>query len=251
MVVGLQARLVNEMRVIIYAAGVSNRLNSIAKNGLKGLIKLNGKRIIEYQLDWIVKQNISEVVIVIGLQHELYKQIIGDSYKGKPIVYVYNPDYLSKGNMLSLWHARDYCNMDTLFTTSDLICDYDDIDNFNLSKSQNKILIDRKTISLFHDSDPVKVSIKDEKVTKIHKNLNELESVDGVAIGLYKFSLEGIQNILTSIEDKIMSQNDNLSLYYAIDNVLDEFEVNPIFAENCRWVDIDTPKDLEIAKKFN
>ena len=80
------------MRVIIYAAGISNRLNSIAKNGLKGLIKLNGQRIIEHQLNWIVKLDVSEIVIVIGFEHELYREIIGDSYKGKSVIYIYNPD---------------------------------------------------------------------------------------------------------------------------------------------------------------
>ena len=56
------------MRVIVYAAGVSRRLRSIVGNGLKGLLDLNGKRIIEYQLDWIVKQPISEIIIVLGLE---------------------------------------------------------------------------------------------------------------------------------------------------------------------------------------
>jgi choline kinase len=238
------------MRVIIYAAGVSNRLNSIAKNGLKGLIKLNGQRIIEHQLDWIVNQDVSEIIIVIGLEHELYREIIGDSYKGKSVIYIYNPDYRSKGNMLSLWCAREFCDTDTLFTTSDLICDYEDIAEFNNNKSPNKILIDSRSKELFDDSDPVKVTINNNAITNIQKNTDELESVDGLAIGLYKFSKDGIKNIITSIENKINSGNDNLSLYYAIDNVLKMFDVKPIYAKNCRWIDIDTPKDLEIAKKF-
>ena len=59
------------MRIIIYAAGVSRRLKEIAGNGLKGLLELNGKRIIEYQLDWAVKQPVSEIIIVLGLEHDL------------------------------------------------------------------------------------------------------------------------------------------------------------------------------------
>jgi len=239
------------MRVIIYAAGVSRRLKSIVGNGLKGLLELNGKRLIEYQLDWIVMQPISEIIIVLGLEHELYREMLGNSYKGMPIIYVYNPDYKDKGNMLSLWYAREYCNTDILFTTSDLICDYEDIAKFNNSKVKDKILIDAKSTELFHDSDPVKVCIAGGLILNIQKNNKKLTAVNGIAIGLYKFSTKGIQSIIVSIENKIKAGDDNLSLYYAIDNVLKECNVRPIYADKCQWMDVDTPEDLALAKKLN
>jgi L-glutamine-phosphate cytidylyltransferase len=236
------------MRIIIYAAGVSRRLKTVATDGLKGLIKLNGKRIIEYQLDWITRQPISEVIIVLGLEHEAYVKTLGDNYKGVPIIYVYNPDYKDKGNMLSLWHARQYCETDILFTTSDLICDYGDIDKFNKSDSKNKILIDAKNSELFDDPDPVKVYIKEDRIINIRKKVNQLNRVDGTSIGLYKFSTHGIQQILSAINNKITQGNDNMSLYYAIDDVLMKLNVSPIYAERCLWFDVDTPDDLKKAK---
>lgn len=235
------------MRVIIYAAGISKRLKSIAGNGLKGLLKLNGKLIIEHQLDWIVKQPISDIVIVLGLEHEQYKQTLGNSYKGVSIIYVYNPDYKNKGNMLSLWHARDYCDTDVLFTTSDLICNYDDIADFNLSNHQNKILVDNKSKNLFCDEDPVKVYIRNGMIKGIHKDINQLINVDGLAIGLYQFSLIGIQRIISVIEKNILNGLDDLSLYYAVGGILSDFEVKPVFAKNCVWYDIDTPSDFDSA----
>jgi len=236
------------MRVIIYAAGVSRRLKSIAANGLKGLLELDGKRIIEYQLDWVTKQPISEVVIVLGLEHELYKDVLGDSYNGMPIRYVYNPDYKDKGNMLSLWHAREYCDTDILFTTSDLICDYGDIDKFNSSDSANKILIDAKALDLFNDPDPVKVHIEEGRIVGIRKKVEQLGRVDGTAIGLYQFSSDGIGKIIAAIDDKIAQGIDDLSLYYAVDDILSECIVEPVYAEKCNWFDVDTPEDLQMAQ---
>ena len=238
------------MRIIIYAAGVSRRLKEIAGNGLKGLLELNGKRIIEYQLNWAVKQPVSEIIIVLGLEHELYKEILGNAYKGVPILYLYNPDYKDKGNMLSLWCARDYCDQETLFTTSDLVCDYQDIAKFNQDKGKNKVLIDSKSVHLFSDPDPVKVTIADNTICNILKNREKLTSVDGVAVGLYQFSSEGIKSVIGSIDRKIRSGNDNLSLYYALDDVLREHTVEPIYADVCKWIDIDTPADLVKAKNL-
>jgi len=235
------------MRVIIYAAGVSRRLQSIVDNGLKGLLELNGKRIIEYQLNWIARQKVSEIVIVLGLEHELYREILGDCYQGIPIIYVYNPDYRSKGNMLSLWHAREYCDTEVLFTTSDLICNYDDIYKFINSSEENKILIDAKSENLFFNPDPVKVSVLDNKIINIQKQPDRLKTIDGIAIGVYKFSENGIQSIISSIEKKINTGNDDLSLYYAIDEVLENYNVTPVYADVCKWVDIDTLEDLDIA----
>tara|TARA_B100001057_G_scaffold496196_1_gene597034 strand:+ start:63 stop:788 length:726 start_codon:yes stop_codon:yes gene_type:complete len=235
------------MRAIIYAAGVSRRLKNIAGNGLKGLLELNGKRIIEYQLDWIIKLPISEVIIVLGLEHEPYVDLLGKSYKGMPLVYIYNPDYKDKGNMLSLWHAREFCNTKTLFTTSDLICHEEDIEKFSNSKAENKILIDNKSIELYSDPDPVKVTIQNGTISKILKNGDDLVSIDGIAVGVYQFSNFGIKCIIESIDRKIRYGNDNLSLYYALDNVLQDFIVKPIFTEKCEWIDIDTPDDLEQA----
>ena len=240
------------MRAVIYAAGVSRRLKSVAADGLKGLIKLKGKRIIEYQLDWITRQPISEVIIVLGLEHEPYKEFLGNSFNGFPIVYAYNPDYKDKGNMQSLWHARKYCDTDIIFTTSDLICDYNDIDKFNKSESKNKILVDAKNKILFDDPDPVKVYIEKNRVIGIRKKVCQLDRIDGTAIGVYQFSAEGIQKIISAIGNKISQGNDNLSLYYAIDDILAECYVSPVYAEKCCWFDVDTPQDLIMAreKKF-
>jgi len=238
------------MRIIIYAAGVSRRLKSLAVNGLKGLLELDGKKIIEYQLEWITRQPITEVVIVLGLEHELYREVLGNEYNGVPIQYVYNPDYKDKGNMLSLWHARQFCDTDILFTTSDLICDYHDIDLFNRSPFDNKILIDNQTESLFVDPDPVKVCVEKGRITGIRKKSEELRHVDGLAIGLYQFSKHGITEIIAAIYEKISQGNDDLSLYYAVDAILEKVEVKPVLAEKGDWFDVDTPDDLEKASVY-
>lgn len=233
----------SRMRAIIYAAGVSRRLQSLAVNGLKGLLPLGKQRIVEYQLDWISRLPISEIIIVIGHEHEDYKRTIGSSYQGIEIVYVYNKDYKTKGNMLSLWCAREYCDSDVLFTTSDLVCDPVNIEAFVRTNIRNKILVDSISTHLFHDADPVKTCIEDGRVRGLLKESDRLKHVDGVAIGVYQFSHEGISKILADIDLKISSGMDDLSLYRAIDAVLGETEVFPVQVNNGNWCDVDTPEE--------
>ena len=164
------------MRAIVYAAGISARMKEHVKDGLKGLTKLGEESLIQHQLNWISFYKPKEIIIVIGLQHQRYIDEIGLSYNGVPVRYVYNPDYKTKGNMLSLWHAKDFCDDDVIFTTSDLLCDKRDIDLFINNNSSDKILIDKFNKELFEVSDPVKVKVEENKITKIRKKINEIES---------------------------------------------------------------------------
>ncbi len=238
------------MRAIIYAAGISRRMSNLVPDGLKGLLRVGSKSLIEYQIGWLVDNKPKEIIIVIGLEHQRYIDELGHDFNGIPLKYVFNPDYKTKGNMLSLWHARDYCIDDIIFTTSDLLCDRRDIDHFMDSSDQNKILIDSDSRELFIDNDPVKVQIEDQRIVRIRKKINELDRIDGISIGIYQFSKKLITDLINTIENKIESGNDNLSLYYPIDDVLSLSDVNPVYTRTSKWLDIDTPEELLYAKKY-
>ena len=90
--------------------------------------------------------------------------------------------------MLSLWHARNYCDNDVIFTNYDLLCNKSDILKFVKNKNKNKILIDSINKDIFHDNDPVKVSFdKNNLIQKLRKKIDELEKIDGIAVGIYQF----------------------------------------------------------------
>ena len=232
------------MKFIIYAAGQNRRFASTLDGRPKGLAKVGGKMLIEYGLSWMVNYNPSEIIIVVGFKKELFKQTFGESYNGVPLKYVYNKYYNLHGNMSSLWVARDYCNEDTIFTVSDLICNKNNIDNFMSNKSSSKILVD-KNKKLFSDPDPVKVSISEGKINKILKNM-ELEEIDGVAIGIYLLSKKMTSLLLKKIENYFAADNYNLSLYYAINDLVQDEPIAPVYCDGSHWCDVDTPKELEM-----
>ena len=61
------------MKAIILAAGQSIRLRPITNNTPKCLLKINKKTILAYQIDKLIKNNIREIIIVVGFKQ---KQII-------------------------------------------------------------------------------------------------------------------------------------------------------------------------------
>lgn len=233
------------MRFIIYAAGQNRRFASTLNGKPKGLTSVGNKMLIEYGLSWMVKYNPSEIILVVGYKKELFKKFLGESYKGVPIKYIYNKYYNLHGNMSSLWVARDYCDEDTIFTVSDLICNKNNIDTFMSNKSPSKILVDRNK-KLFSDADPVKVSLGDDgKIKKILKKM-DLEEIDGIAIGIYMLSKEMIGLLLKKIENYFSANNYNLSLYYAINDLVQDKSIAPVYCDGSHWCDVDTPKELEM-----
>ena len=112
----------------------------------------------------------------------------------------------------------------------------------------NKILIDSSS-SLFSDPDPVKASIKNGKVTRTLKEINS-QGVSGIAIGVYMFSKSAISDLLETINDDIKRSDDDKSLYYSVDSILDKHDVVPVYCKKKEWFDIDTPDELEMARLY-
>ena len=235
------------MRIIIYAAGKSRRFNSNFQQLPKGLIKVGNKRLIEYGLSRLSKYKPEEIIIIVGYKAEMFKQHLGNSYKGIKIKYVFNEHYDMRGNMSSLWAARDYCDRDVLFTVSDLICSKRNIELFMHSSFDNKILVDTNP-KYFSDPDPVKVVINDGNIRTVLKDVSA-KDVSGVAIGIYKLSKEKISQLIDEIKVYMDSNSFDLSLYYAIDKLSKKVDINPVFCEESNWYDIDTAGEMKEAEK--
>jgi len=93
------------MKAIILAAGRGVRLRPYTHVTPKPLLKLNGKRIIDYTLD-ILPKEIDEVIIVVGHLKRRVKWHLGESYKNKKIHYVVQKE--KKGTAHALFLCKPY-----------------------------------------------------------------------------------------------------------------------------------------------
>lgn len=76
------------MKALILAGGRGKRLEGISNHQNKCMLKLKGKPLIEYNLDNAVKNDVSEIILVVGYQAEDIINAYGKEYSGKPIKYV-------------------------------------------------------------------------------------------------------------------------------------------------------------------
>tara|TARA_B100000315_G_C14593479_1_gene597301 strand:+ start:7008 stop:7736 length:729 start_codon:yes stop_codon:yes gene_type:complete len=105
------------MKALILAGGRGSRINEIYKNINKCLMPLNGKTIIEYNLDTIKDLDISEVIIVVGYKAEEIINKFGNNYKGKRIKYVIQ--WEQRGLVNAIEYCKELIDEDFLLLLGD------------------------------------------------------------------------------------------------------------------------------------
>lgn len=112
------------MQALILAAGMGSRLAPLTDRSTKCMVRLHGRRLIEYMLDGLRELGLSRAVVVVGHGGAEVRSVLGDCYQGLPICYVDNPDYRTTNNIYSVHLAAPHlCAEDTLLIESDLIVD--------------------------------------------------------------------------------------------------------------------------------
>ena len=88
---------------VIFAAGFGSRFVPLTFEQPKGLVEVLGERMIERQIKQLHEAGITDITIVVGYLKEKFEYLI-DKYDVKLL---YNPEYLTKNNLSTYWHARD------------------------------------------------------------------------------------------------------------------------------------------------
>ncbi len=70
--------LVDDMQMLILAGGLGTRLGSLTKDLPKSLITIQGKPFLEYQLEFLKKQGIKDIVLCVGHLGTQIKERFGD-----------------------------------------------------------------------------------------------------------------------------------------------------------------------------
>lgn len=71
----------NIKSAIILAGGKGERLSPFTNNCPKGMLKIDGKPILEYQIEWLKKYEIKKIIFACGYLHEVIRDYFGDGKK--------------------------------------------------------------------------------------------------------------------------------------------------------------------------
>lgn len=175
---------------VILAAGMGSRLQDITKDMIpKGLIKINGKSLIDRSVEKLRSLGIEKVFIVTGHLHEFYDEFAKDK---KYIETRRNRKYRATGSMTSLSILENELKEDFLLLESDLIYEVYGLIQIMNYKEDDCILLSGRTNS----GDECYVEVRDDNLYKISKNETDIQNVYGELVGISKISKELYKEML-------------------------------------------------------
>ncbi|AEB75800.1 sugar phosphate nucleotidyltransferase [Clostridium botulinum] len=229
------------MRAIILAAGKGTRLRPLTEYIPKPLIKVNGKPIIERQIECLIEKGIREIIIVIGYLAEKFNYI-PQKYKHVVIKLVYNENYDKFNNIYTMYLVKEYLK-DTYVLDGDVYINNNFI-NTNLNRS-TYFGIKKNSFKdewVIYEQNNKIVNIKEESV------LNEYKII---LSGISYWNLQDGIKINYILEEKL---NTNIwtNLYW--DNIvkdnLSKLEICLHKINNDDCFEIDSIKDLKEVEKL-
>ena len=245
------------MKVIIIAAGSSTRLAKETSDIPKGLLKINGKSIIEIQLELFQKNQLSDITIITGAQ----------KFKLKNVHYIQDYKFQDHDVLGSLMVAKSIINDDILTSYSDIIFEEKILKSMTEFSGDVGIAVDLDWEKNYVDrdqhpkSEADNVLINDNEILEIRKNISECKKNEkiGEFLGLMKLSKKGSRVFLEKYSELKMSHkgkfHNALSLEKAyLTDMLQELidsgiRISPIYISG-KWCEVDTPQDLDIARKI-
>lgn len=245
------------MKVIIIAAGSATRLGEQTKETPKGLLDINGKSILERQIDVLRNNGLNQIFIVTGPNSE--------KFNFDDVQYVKDLEFQKHDVLLSLMAAKNELNEDVITTYSDIIFDDQIIQQVKNSKADIGIVTDLDWEQKYENrtehpkSQADNVVFENNKILKIRKNISKVSDnqQNGEFIGIMKLSKRGSEIFVREF-DRIQKNKpspfhdaktfEKSYLTDMIQELIDQkIHVEPIIV-NGTWCEIDTVQDLENAK---
>lgn len=233
------------MKAVILAAGLGSRLRPITNDVPKCMVPVNGIRIIDKQIDNLVKAGIRDVYVVSGYKHEVLDAYLKEHY---PFVQVVaNPRYDQTNNMYSLFLTFEYVkSQEFMLMNSDVYFDASIIEGMLEGTDCSKIACDRSQFL----EESMKITVDDKnKINHISKKIMEDEHY-AVSIDVYRISSADSKILFAEIEDTIINNKDENSwTEVALDKIFHKTSFSP-YIINGRWFEIDNHEDLACAEQL-
>ncbi|MFW5630313.1 MAG: sugar phosphate nucleotidyltransferase [Acetivibrio ethanolgignens] len=255
------------MKVIILAAGQGTRLRPFTDHCPKCMVKVNGKSMIDYQIEAMRKCGIkeSDITVVAGYcSHALQKKA-----KATKINIIVNREYENTNMVYSLMCARKLMEdeNDIIVSYGDIIYGEDVLEKILASEEDFSVVTDDGWFEYWSSrcADPLddaETLILDENncLVEIGQKTKNLERIQSQYIGLMRFRDSGLKALLKICEEAKKRSEQGIALWRTKRNYQQMYmtdllqglidENNKLKAVHIQrgWFEIDDKEDLRLAE---
>ena len=225
------------MKAIVLAGGKGERLRPFTNECPKGMVQIEGKPILEYQIEWLKKYGVKEVIFACGYLSEKIKEYFGDGKKfGIKCHYSVEDEPLGRGGALKkAWHYLVDDGEPVIATNGDIYTELDLSEMVNFHKSKKNILVTMCLIPYKSPYGVIRVS-DDDLITGFDEKRKLPYWING---GVYVFNYDAVNHL--------PEKGDHETLTFP---KLAEKKLLMGYKSNAYWRSIETVKDLnEVARE--
>ena len=237
------------MKAIILAAGRGSRMKALTDDKPKCLVELNGKPLLEWQLEALRDAGIDEIAILTG-----YKKELLHSYGLKEF---HNPFWAKTQMVSSLMCAEDWLrNNDCIVSYSDIFYESSAISILKECNAEICITYDPNWEDLWRkrfsnpldDAETFRLN-SDGSLAEIGCKPESLDEVQGQYMGLLKFSSRGWPLFADIFYALNSNERDQVHMTSMLQLVVNSGSVS-IVAEKYqgRWAEFDSITDLDAVR---
>lgn len=241
------------MQALMLAAGQGKRLANYTKENTKCMVEVNEEKLIDRVIKILEKNNIHELIMVVGYKKENLKRYLENKNKKIKITFIDNSQFDKSNNIYSLYLAKEIlCKEDTILLESDLI--YEEKLISNLIKNSNKNLVVVDKYQTWMDGTVVSIDEENNIEQFIEKKDIKKEFIENYykTVNIYKLSKEFSKNEFIPFLETFMNvygKDEYYELALKIIANLGRSDLKAEVIKDIKWYEIDNEQDLAIAKK--
>ncbi len=237
--------MMKTMRALILNSGVAQRLKPLTDNLPKCLLEINGKSILQRQIELLLSVGVKKFIITTGPLQDKIINHVKEKFPELDVVYINNPKFESTNYIYSMWLARNEIDDDDiLLLHGDLV----------FEKSVAQKIVGQKISSVIVDraanlpAKDFKGKIQNGKIIKIGIDVFGNDTV--FLLPLYFWTKEDFQLWMDRIEKFVKNNNTSCYAENAFNEISETIDLIALDIVNEFCMEIDTLEDLKLAKQI-
>ncbi len=223
---------------VILAAGYGSRMGSLTADRPKAMLEVDGRALVDWQLDALRSFGIPNVTVVAGYQHER----LAAHLDGRAKVVV-NSRFRETNSLYSLSLARTAVSGGAIVMNSDVLVSRELLGLVVECPADDAVLVDRSSALA---EEEMKVRLWHGFAVDFGKDLPPSDS-HAENVGILKFGVEG-GCLLASHLERLAAANPNAWAPLAFRAVAQQWPLRAVETQGLAWTEIDFPEDLERAR---
>ena len=243
----------HQIRAVLLAAGVGERLRPFTDQHPKCLVEVGARTLLAHHLDLLSQiPEISSLVIVVGYLEEQIRAAVA-AWKAQTgsaftVTFESNPEY-RKGSILSLYVARRHLvESDTVIMDADVLYPREAMERLLRAPQDNCFLLDETCVP---SGEEMMVCVRGERALHIARSREASTQTGwdlaGEGVGFFRLSRHCSVRLVEIMEAMIADGLDRVEYEVALDRFMKEKVAGYVPCGDFPWTEIDFPQDVQKA----